>query len=128
MRNWLPVELAGSVSAEQLRARGLYELMRAAGVHLRVPSSGSAPGARRAAEASCSACRRGAPLLTMERTTYDGSGRAVELGRARLPGGDLLHRDDGGGSVGLGGRAPEAPTGWVGGDLAPPKPRRWWVA
>jgi len=80
MRNWLPTDLAGSFSTEQLRAKGLYELIRATGVHLRVASQRIGARGASAAEAKLLRIRRGAPLLTMERTTYDGSGRAVELG------------------------------------------------
>jgi len=80
MRNWLPTQLAGSFSTEQLRARGLYELIRAAGVHLRVASQRIGARGASTAEAKLLGVRRGAPLLTMERTTYDGTGRAVELG------------------------------------------------
>ncbi|MFL6128090.1 MAG: GntR family transcriptional regulator [Mycobacteriales bacterium] len=80
MRNWLPTELAGSFSSDQLRARGLYELIRATGVHLRVASQRIGARGASAKEAKLFGIRRGAPVLTMERTTYDGSGRAVELG------------------------------------------------
>jgi len=80
MRNWLPTDLAGSFSTEQLRTRGLYELIRATGVHLRVASQRIGARGSSTAEARLLGVRRGAPLLTMERTTYDGSGRAVELG------------------------------------------------
>jgi DNA-binding GntR family transcriptional regulator len=80
MRNWLPIELAGSFSTEQLRAKGLYELIRATGMHLRVASQRIGARGASAAEARLLGVRRGAPLLTLERITYDGSGRAVELG------------------------------------------------
>jgi DNA-binding GntR family transcriptional regulator len=80
MHNWLPAELAPVLTAEALESRGLYELMRGTGVHLRIATQRI--GARRAtaAEARLLDVRKGAPLLTMERVTYDGSGRAVELG------------------------------------------------
>jgi len=80
MRNWLPADLAPVLTAEALESRGLYELMRGTGVHLRIATQRI--GARRAtaAEGRLLAVRKGAPLLTMERVTYDGSGRAVELG------------------------------------------------
>jgi DNA-binding GntR family transcriptional regulator len=80
MRNWLPADLAPVLTAEALESRGLYELMRGTGVHLRIATQRI--GARRAtaAEARLLGIRKGAPLLTMERVTYDGSGRAVELG------------------------------------------------
>jgi DNA-binding GntR family transcriptional regulator len=80
LRNWLPADLAPVLTAEALAGRGLYELMRGTGVHLRIATQRI--GARRAtaAEARLLAVRKGAPLLTMERVSYDGSGRAVELG------------------------------------------------
>ncbi len=80
LRNWLPADLAPVLTAEALEGRGLYELMRGTGVHLRIATQRI--GARRAtaAEARLLTVRKGAPLLTMERVTYDGSGRAVELG------------------------------------------------
>jgi len=80
MHNWLPADLAPVLTAEALESRGLYELMRGTGVHLRIATQRI--GARRAtaAEARLLEVRKGAPLLTMERVTYDGSGRAVELG------------------------------------------------
>jgi DNA-binding GntR family transcriptional regulator len=80
MRNWLPADLAPVLTAEALESRGLYELMRGTGVHLRIATQRI--GARRAtgAEARLLAVRKGAPLLTMERVSYDGSGRAVEFG------------------------------------------------
>lgn len=80
MRNWLPVGVAGGFSSEQLTARGLYELMRASGVHLRVASQRVGARGASSAEGRLLGLRKGAPVLTMERTTYDGSGRAVELG------------------------------------------------
>lgn len=80
MRNWLPADLAPALSAEQLEARGLYELMRGSGVHLRIATQRIAARGATAPEARLLALRKGAPVLTMERVTYDGSGRAVELG------------------------------------------------
>lgn len=80
LRNWLPADLAPALSAEQLEARGLYELMRGSGVHLRIATQRIAARGASAPEARLLAVRKGAPVLTMERVTYDGSGRAVELG------------------------------------------------
>jgi len=79
MRNYLPRDLL-QVTAEQLAAEGLYQLMRAAGVHLRLAEQ--TIGARRATatEAKLLGEARGAPLLTMVRTAYDDGGRAVEHG------------------------------------------------
>jgi DNA-binding GntR family transcriptional regulator len=79
MRNYLPRGLL-DITAEQLAGSGLYQLMRAAGVHLRLADQ--TIGARRAsaAEAKLLGEARGAPLLTMVRTAYDDGGRAVEYG------------------------------------------------
>jgi DNA-binding GntR family transcriptional regulator len=79
MRNYLPRGLL-RLTAEQLAADGLYQLMRAAGLHLRLADQ--TIGARRATatEARLLGEARGAPLLTMVRTAYDDGGRAVEHG------------------------------------------------
>ncbi|MFD0747000.1 GntR family transcriptional regulator [Phytohabitans flavus] len=80
MRNYLPAGLL-RVTADDLRERGLYQLMRAAGVNLRLADQ--TIGARRAtaAEAKVLGETRGAPLLTMARIAYDDAGRAVEFGQ-----------------------------------------------
>jgi len=80
MRNWLPVELAAALSGEALESRGLYELIRATGAHLRIATQRITARGATAPEAKLLLVRKGSPLLTMERTTYDGSGHAVELG------------------------------------------------
>jgi DNA-binding GntR family transcriptional regulator len=80
MRNWLPADLAPILTAEALESRGLYELMRGTGVHLRIATQRIGARGATAPEARLLTLRKGAPLLTMERVTYDGSGRAVELG------------------------------------------------
>jgi DNA-binding GntR family transcriptional regulator len=80
MRNWLPVELGAALTGEALESRGLYELIRGTGAHLRIASQRIAARGATAAEAKLLRLRKGSPVLTMERTTYDGSGRAVELG------------------------------------------------
>ncbi|MFI6644839.1 GntR family transcriptional regulator [Streptomyces sp. NPDC050504] len=79
LRNHLPLGLL-ALDAERLEATGLYRLMRAAGITLH--SARQSVGARAAepAEAGRLGEDAGAPLLTMERTTFDDKGRAVELG------------------------------------------------
>ena len=82
MRNYLPATSPGHRRA--LAAEGLYQILRAAGVHLRLAEQ--TIGARRATatEAKLLAESRGAPLLTMARTAYDdGAGRSST--GARLP-------------------------------------------
>jgi DNA-binding GntR family transcriptional regulator len=81
MRNWLPVNLAGLLGQEALEARGLYELIRAGGIHMRVAKQRVGARAASPAEAKLLGLGRGAPLLTAERTTYDDRGSAVEFGR-----------------------------------------------
>lgn len=79
MTNFLPAGLL-EVSAEALESQGLYELLRAAGIHLH--SATQVIGARgaNAAEARLLGESRSAALLTMQRTTYDDSGAVVEYG------------------------------------------------
>ncbi|MFI6478453.1 GntR family transcriptional regulator [Nonomuraea sp. NPDC050663] len=79
MHNWLPVGLA-PLTPEGLHNRGLYELLRSAGVRMRVANQRVGARAASAHEAKLLEERRGAPLLTMVRTTYDDQGRAVEHG------------------------------------------------
>ncbi|MBB4895476.1 DNA-binding GntR family transcriptional regulator [Streptomyces olivoverticillatus] len=79
LRNHLPVGLL-DLEGDVLSQTGLYRLMRMAGITLH--SARQAVGARAAtaAEGELLAEPEGAPLLTMERTTFDDTGRAVELG------------------------------------------------
>jgi DNA-binding GntR family transcriptional regulator len=79
MQNWLPTDLTG-LTAERLEEHGLYELLRGVGVHMRVASQRIGARAASLTEGRLLNERRGAPLLTMTRTTYDDNGRAVEHG------------------------------------------------
>ncbi len=79
LHNWLPAGL-GALTPESLAERGLYELLRAAGVRMRVANQRIGARSATPAEARLLDERRGAPLLTMVRTTYDDQGRAVEHG------------------------------------------------
>jgi DNA-binding GntR family transcriptional regulator len=79
MSNWLPADVA-DFSAAELERQGLYELMRRRGVHMRIATQRIGARAATQAEARLLHERKGAPLLTMERTAYDDSGRAVEFG------------------------------------------------
>ncbi|QNS03367.1 GntR family transcriptional regulator [Streptomyces xanthii] len=77
--NHLPTGLL-SLEDSRLEATGLYRLMRSAGLTLH--SARQSVGARAAtpAEAGHLGEAEGAPLLTMRRTTFDATGRAVEFG------------------------------------------------
>lgn len=80
MRNRLPVDSV-DLTGIDLESGGLYAHLRRAGVTLAVAQQ--TIGARRAtaAEAALLTEKRGAPLLTLNRTSYDHTGRAVEFGQ-----------------------------------------------
>ncbi|MBD0748044.1 GntR family transcriptional regulator [Streptomyces sp. CBMA152] len=77
--NYLPVDLL-ALDTAQLEATGLYRLMRGAGITLHSARQSVGARAATAAEAELLAEAVGAPLLTMERATFDDTGRAVEFG------------------------------------------------
>jgi DNA-binding GntR family transcriptional regulator len=80
LENYLPRELA-EVGEADLTTRGMYQVMRAKGVHMRVARQRI--GARTGTTEECRlfAEPRNSPVLTMERVTHDDSGRPVEWGR-----------------------------------------------
>ncbi|MEU1126658.1 GntR family transcriptional regulator [Streptomyces sp. NPDC005899] len=79
LRNHLPPDLL-ELAAARLESTGLYRMMRSSGITLH--SARQSVGARAATvqEAERLGEPVGAPLLTMERTTFDDGGRAVEFG------------------------------------------------
>ncbi len=78
MHNFIPTSLV-TLSSEMLEEHGLYELLRASGVHPdRATQRISAKNAT-AEEARLLDESKGTALVTMERTTYDVSGRAIEF-------------------------------------------------
>lgn len=79
MENFLPEDLA-DLPEKDLEDRGLYQMMRSRGIHIRVAKQRI--GARTGTTEECRLLseRRGSPLLTMDRSTYDDSGRTVEWG------------------------------------------------
>jgi DNA-binding GntR family transcriptional regulator len=80
MRNHVPEHLM-RLSAADLEEQGLYNLFRANGISMRIAKQSIGARAATAAEARALGERKGAPLLTMERSAYDEQGRAVEHGR-----------------------------------------------
>ena len=80
MRNHVP-EYLMRLSAADLETQGLYNLFRANGIIMRIAKQSIGARAASAAEARALGERKGAPLLTMERSAYDEQGRAVEHGR-----------------------------------------------
>jgi DNA-binding GntR family transcriptional regulator len=79
MRNHVPVSLL-RLSADDLEGRGLYELLRTAGINLKIAKQSIGARAATAAEARMLGEAKRAPLLTMTRSAYDDQGRAVEHG------------------------------------------------
>ncbi|MCX4978736.1 MULTISPECIES: GntR family transcriptional regulator [unclassified Streptomyces] len=77
--NHLPPGLLKFDSA-QLEATGLYRLMRATGITLHSARQSIGARAATAQEGERLGEPAGAPLLTMQRTTFDDTGRAVEFG------------------------------------------------
>jgi DNA-binding GntR family transcriptional regulator len=80
MRNHVPVSLV-RLTPDELEARGLYALLRASGINLRIARQSIGARAATTAEARALNEAKGAPLLTMERAAYDDQGRPVEHGR-----------------------------------------------
>ncbi|MFJ2946426.1 GntR family transcriptional regulator [Streptomyces sp. NPDC087226] len=77
--NYLPPGLL-DLDTAQLEATGLYRLMRAAGITLHSARQTIGARAATAGEAARLGEEPGAPLLTMQRVTFDDTGRAVEYG------------------------------------------------
>lgn len=79
LENYLPADLATTTEAA-LTKHGLYQVLRDQGVTIRVARQNI--GARRAtsAESALLQIDRHDPVLTMDRTAFDNSGRAVEFG------------------------------------------------
>ncbi len=79
LTNYLPSSI-GSIEAKDLEERGLYEMLRAAGVSIHQADQSIGARSATAAEARLLGEARNAALLTMTRTAFDDSGRAVEYG------------------------------------------------
>jgi len=80
MHNFIPVDVV-DLDAVDLGETGLYAHLRDCGVLMRVARQRIGARGATADEASQLGERKGAPLLTMQRTAYDNAGRAVEYGR-----------------------------------------------
>lgn len=79
LENYLPGEFS-DITTEQLESRGLYQILRARGVTIRIAKQKI--GARRATgdESELLDIDKSGAVLTMERIAFDSSGRAVEFG------------------------------------------------
>lgn len=78
--NTLPADFA-DITAEDLENRGLYQLLRARGVTMRVAKQRIGAREATAEEAELLGLAKGSAVLTMSRTAFDNSGRAVEFGQ-----------------------------------------------
>jgi DNA-binding GntR family transcriptional regulator len=79
MTNYLPGRF--TPTAEDLTERGLYQYLRAEGVHLRVAHQRIGARMARAEEARLLEEPPRAALLTMQRTAFDDVGTPIEFGR-----------------------------------------------
>ncbi|WP_066522939.1 GntR family transcriptional regulator [Curtobacterium ammoniigenes] len=79
LENYLPPELLDATD-EELAAHGLYQLLRMRGVTMRVAKQRIGARAASREESKLLEIDDLAPVLTMSRTAYDASGRAVEYG------------------------------------------------
>jgi len=79
MHNYLPLDLI-DLTADRLAETGLYQLLRASGVTMKIASQSIGARGATAAEARSLGESRGAPLLTMDRVAYDDIGRVIEVG------------------------------------------------
>ena len=79
MHNAIPVDVLAVTEAD-LAAHGLYELLRRAGHVPRIATQVIGARSATATEARTLAEKRGASLLTMTRTAWDTSGKALEYG------------------------------------------------
>lgn len=84
MRNAVPLDLV-RLDARQLVDRGLYELLREAGHAPRIATQVIGARSGTAQEARTLGEPRAAALLTMTRTAWDATGRAVEYGSHTYP-------------------------------------------
>ena len=125
MCNLVP-ERVTDLSRVDLDHTGLYEHFRAQAINLRVAHQVIGARTVDAAEAHLLGGRKGDPVLTMERTSYDDKGRAVEHGHAPLPAGPLRLRDHAGRPLTASDRPDldELRPGRVRGDGAPRPARR----
>lgn len=69
------------LTTDDLEHYGLYQVLRAKGVAIRVAKQSIGARAATAGESELLGIAKNVPVLTMMRTAFDNSGRAIELGR-----------------------------------------------
>ena len=80
MHNFIPVDVV-DLDTVDLERTGLYAFLRESGILMRVARQRIGARSATSDEAALLDEKKGAPLLTMQRTAYDNAGRAVEYGR-----------------------------------------------
>src|SRR5205085_7668511 len=78
LRNWLPARFADITPAD-LETTGLYELLGQRNGRPAVAKQRITAVPAGAAEAKLLGTKRNAPLISMQRTAFDGAGHAVEF-------------------------------------------------
>ena len=79
LENWLPTEFT-DITAGDLEAQGLYEILRSRGVTIRVAKQRISARTASTEDTQLLDIDRHSALLTMERTAFDNSGKAIEFG------------------------------------------------
>ncbi|MBN9612666.1 MAG: GntR family transcriptional regulator [Actinobacteria bacterium] len=79
LENYLPSEFT-DITETQLAENGLYQLLRARGVAIRIANQSIGARQANAEEAKLLGISRGGPLLAMERVAFDDSGTVIEFG------------------------------------------------
>jgi DNA-binding GntR family transcriptional regulator len=79
MENFLPAEFI-DIDIAELAERGLYQLLRGRGTHIRIAQQRIGARAATTEESRLLEIARKGPVLTMDRTAYDELGKAVEFG------------------------------------------------
>lgn len=79
MENWLPADFL-ELERDALVEHGLYQVLRSRGVTMRVAKQRIGARKSTSEESELLGIEKNSALLTMDRTAYDSSGRAVEFG------------------------------------------------
>ena len=79
LENFLPAEFV-DISEEDLRVRGLYQLLRARGTTMSVARQRIGARSATLEESKLLEIKARGPLLTMDRTAFSNNGRAIEYG------------------------------------------------
>jgi len=79
LENWLPEDFI-DLADENLASHGLYQLLKARGVAIKVAQQNIGARKSNSVESEMLNVEKGSALLTMERTAFDTTGKAVEWG------------------------------------------------